>query len=168
MKTFYAGGTFGGVSVASGDVIIMYTYAGDANLDGLVDAADYGYIDNYFQFPGSSGYANGDFNYDGIIDAGDYGIIDNAFQLQGTPFPTGAAAAGSDSATVSAVPEPSACALAMIATCLLCRRSHTPSPQPRSLGTPSASSEPSSCVLGIAAASLLLRRQRRSAHSQLV
>ena len=117
-ETFYAGGTFGGVSVASGDVIIMYTHAGDANLDGLVDAADYGYIDNYFQFPGSSGYANGDFNYDGIIDAGDYGIIDNAFQLQGTPFPTGAAAAGSDSATVSAVPEPSACALAMIATCL--------------------------------------------------
>jgi hypothetical protein len=65
-ETFYAGGTFGGVAANSGDVLIMYTYAGDANLDGLVDAADYGYIDNYFQFPGSSGFANGDFNYDGI------------------------------------------------------------------------------------------------------
>ena len=44
---------------------------------------DYGVIDNYFQFPGTTGYANGDFNYDGIIDAGDYGIIDNTYQLQG-------------------------------------------------------------------------------------
>jgi len=104
-ETFYAGGTFGGVSVNSGDVLVMYTYAGDVNLDGLVDASDYGIIDNYYQFPGTTGYANGDFNYDGIIDAGDYGIIDNAYQLQGAPIPVNAAPAGLSGAT--AVPEPS-------------------------------------------------------------
>jgi len=114
--TFYAGNHFGGVGVNSGDVLVMYTYAGDVNLDGLVDASDYGIIDNYFQFPGTTGYANGDFNYDGIIDAGDYGLIDNAFQLQGPPIPTnGGAAAASHLAAVSAVPEPGVGALMAVA-----------------------------------------------------
>jgi hypothetical protein len=105
-ETFYAGGTFGGVPVNSGDVLIMYTYAGDLNLDGLVDAQDYGIIDNWVQFPGTSGYANGDFNYDGVIDASDYGIIDNTIQLQGPPIPVNAASGGLAAAT--AVPEPAA------------------------------------------------------------
>ena len=75
-----------GQTVDATTVIVKYTYAGDVNLDGLVDAADYGIIDNYYQFPGTTGYANGDFNFDGVIDAGDYGYIDNAFQLQGQPL----------------------------------------------------------------------------------
>ena len=78
-----ATGVWDGHTVDASTVIVKYTYAGDANLDGLVDAADYGMIDNYYQFPGTSGYANGDFNFDGVIDAGDYGYIDNSFQLQG-------------------------------------------------------------------------------------
>jgi hypothetical protein len=61
--------------------------AGDMNFDGLVDAQDYGTIDNWVQFPGTDGYANGDLNYDGVIDAADYGIIDNTIQLQGPPLP---------------------------------------------------------------------------------
>jgi hypothetical protein len=77
---------FSGETVDGSSVLIKYTWAGDLNLDGVVDAGDYGVIDNYFQFPGSSGYANGDFNFDGVIDAGDYGIIDNSFQLQGPPL----------------------------------------------------------------------------------
>jgi hypothetical protein len=72
-------GTWAGQTVTGSSTLAMYTYAGDVNFDGLVDASDYGIIDNYFQFPGTTGYANGDFNYDGVIDAGDYGIIDNTF-----------------------------------------------------------------------------------------
>jgi autotransporter-associated beta strand protein len=103
-------GMFAGQTVTGASTIAMYTYAGDVNFDGLVDASDYGIIDNYFQFPGTTGYANGDFNYDGVIDAGDYGIIDNTFQLQGAPIPTGAGGI----AGVTAVPEPSAaCGLAI-------------------------------------------------------
>ena len=98
--------SFGGFSVSGDDVLVMYTYAGDVNLDGLVDAADYGTIDNYYQFPGTSGYANGDFNFDGIIDAGDYGLIDNAYQLQGAPLVVSDVIAGA--AGVTAVPEPGA------------------------------------------------------------
>jgi hypothetical protein len=77
---------FSGQTVDATTVLVKYTYTGDANLDGQIDAADYGIVDNYFQFPGSSGYFNGDFNFDGVIDAADYGYIDNSFQLQGPPL----------------------------------------------------------------------------------
>jgi hypothetical protein len=75
-----------GHTVDAATAIARYTYAGDANLDGEIDAGDYGRIDNFVQVAGASGYANGDFNYDGFIDAGDYGIIDNNVQAQGAPL----------------------------------------------------------------------------------
>jgi len=90
-------------------------------LDGLVDAADYGVIDNWVQFPGTSGYANGDINYDGVIDAGDYGIIDNTIQLQGAPIPINGAPVGL--LDLTAVPEPASLwALALAAKVLVTRR----------------------------------------------
>ena len=110
---------FGGVPVTGDDVLVMYTYAGDGNLDGVIDGGDYGLIDNNVQIPGAYGYANGDFNYDGVIDGGDYGIIDNNIQAQGAPFPTSGAA---DVSTVTAVPEPSACGFAIVAAGLLSGR----------------------------------------------
>jgi hypothetical protein len=118
-EVFYAGGTFGGVPVASGDVLLMYTYAGDVNFDGLVDAADYGVIDNWVQFPGAFAYANGDFNYDGVIDAGDYGIIDNTIQLQGDPIPVNGAVAGAGLVGVATVPEPASLSVLGVAAASL-------------------------------------------------
>jgi hypothetical protein len=115
----FAGGVWSGVSVNSGDVLVMYTYAGDANLDGTIDGGDYGIIDNFIQVPGAAGYANGDFNYDGAIDGGDYGIIDNNTQAQGAPFPVSASGRLSG---VTSVPEPSACGFAMLTASLLLRR----------------------------------------------
>jgi len=119
-------GTFAGQTVTGASTIAMYTYAGDVNFDGLIDASDYGIIDNYYQFAGTSGYANGDFNYDGVIDAGDYGIIDNTFQLQGAPFPGVGASASSvvnaDFAQRSrAVPEPSLSSVIALAAAGLLR-----------------------------------------------
>jgi hypothetical protein len=105
----------------------MYTYAGDANLDGVIDGGDYGTIDNFVQVPGADGYFNGDFNYDGVIDGGDYGVIDNNIQAQGAGFPTSGSVALSPASTglsgVTAVPEPSACGFAIFAAAgLLGRR----------------------------------------------
>jgi hypothetical protein len=77
---------FSGVTVDGTSVLIKYTYAGDANLDGVIDGGDYGIIDNFVQVPAASGYFNGDFNFDGVIDGGDYGIIDNNVQAQGAPL----------------------------------------------------------------------------------
>jgi len=59
-------------------VLIRYTLAGDANLDGKIDGDDYFKIDSGIAAH-VSGYANGDFNYDGVINADDYFIIDSHF-----------------------------------------------------------------------------------------
>jgi hypothetical protein len=119
--------SFGGFSVSGDDVLVMYTYAGDVNFDGVVDATDYGVIDNWVQFPGTDGYANGDFNYDGVIDAADYGIIDNTIQLQGAPFPgwdsPGSIAIASASLSgVTAVPEPASLSVLGLAAAILVGR----------------------------------------------
>ena len=88
--------TWNGQTIDTTTVIVKYTYAGDLNLDGRVDAQDYGIIDNWVQFPGANGYANGDINYDGVIDAVDYGIIDNTIQLQGPPISPASTAAADE------------------------------------------------------------------------
>ena len=112
---------FAGQTITGSSTIAMYTYAGDANLDGTIDGGDYGIIDNFVQVPNADSYFNGDFNYDGVIDGGDYGIIDNNIQAQGAPFPTSGASVGLSG--VTAVPEPAALSVLGVATAgLLVRR----------------------------------------------
>jgi hypothetical protein len=94
--------SFGNQSVGSSDVLVMYTYAGDMNLNGDIDGDDYFRIDQGFQSGGSlTGYVNGDLNYDGKINADDYFLIDRNYSRQGTAFSVAPALGG-----VSAVPEP--------------------------------------------------------------
>jgi arabinogalactan endo-1,4-beta-galactosidase len=111
----YTGGTFGGVSVSPSDVLIMYTYAGDANLDGIISGDDYAAIDFNVAVPAASGWSNGDFNYDGILSGDDYSAIDFNIVAQGAPFPTGSTA-------VVAVPEPAVAAIGGFVVGLLLRR----------------------------------------------
>jgi hypothetical protein len=82
------GSTFDGLTTTGSDVVVKFTYYGDANLDGKVDGSDYSLIDSAFlanqSHPGSyTAWSNGDFNYDGVIDGSDYTLIDNAFNTQG-------------------------------------------------------------------------------------
>jgi hypothetical protein len=88
------------------DTLVMYTYGGDANLDGKLNVDDYGRIDSNIGL-GSVGWFNGDFNYDGKVNVDDYGILDSNIVIQGAPFQTGAAAT-ERVARLTAVPEPSA------------------------------------------------------------
>jgi hypothetical protein len=75
---------FDGLSVSTNDVLVKYTYYGDADLNGRVDGTDYSLIDTGFASHGSkTGWQNGDFNDDGKIDGSDYSLIDNAFNSQG-------------------------------------------------------------------------------------
>jgi hypothetical protein len=107
--------TFAGQSVDPDDVLVMYTYRGDANLDGKINIDDYGRIDGNVSQSGSVfGWSNGDFNYDGKINIDDYGIIDGNINQQGAVF-SGSLVA------VNAVPEP-ACMMAISLTALLVRR----------------------------------------------
>jgi hypothetical protein len=111
--------TFAGQTVTGSDTLAMYTYGGDANLDGKINVDDYTRID--FNVPlGSSGWYNGDFNYDGKINVDDYTIIDFNVGIQGAQFPTGA---GGGLNGLSAVPEPASISiLALGATAMLRRR----------------------------------------------
>jgi autotransporter-associated beta strand protein len=110
----------------SGDVVIKYTYYGDALLTGSVTTADYTQIDNGFLSGTATGWQNGDFNYDGVINGSDYTLIDNAFNTQGANIATQFASPTAQLAgagTTSAVPEPTTLGLlALAATGLLGRR----------------------------------------------
>ncbi len=67
-----------GYTVDATTALIRYTYAGDENLDGVINGDDYFNIDSGFHAH-STGYANGDLNYDGRIDADDYFLIDSDY-----------------------------------------------------------------------------------------
>ncbi len=90
--------TFDGQAVSSTDVLVKYTYFGDANLDGVVNGSDYTLIDNGFN-NSLTGWHNGDFNYDGIVNGDDYTLIDNAFNTQSAPLAVATAQVQSSSKT---------------------------------------------------------------------
>ncbi|WP_428940775.1 beta strand repeat-containing protein [Fontivita pretiosa] len=77
---------FAGVSGLVGtEVLVKFTYFGDADLSGSIDATDYSLIDNGY-VNSLSGWINGDFDYSGVIDATDYALIDNAYVNQAGPL----------------------------------------------------------------------------------
>ncbi len=113
--------TFDGQPVSKTDVLVKYTYAGDADLSGTVTAADYMLIDTGF-LNHSTGWRNGDFNYDGFINGDDYTLIDNAFNTQGS-VSFAALPAGPAEIIAGAVPEPTTAGLLGVAAVgLLSRR----------------------------------------------
>ncbi len=97
------GQSFDNQSSSATDILIKYTYYGDANLDGVVNGDDYTLIDSGFSI-GEHYWMNGDFNYDGTIDGSDYSLIDNAFNTQSTPL--SATQTAQVAAEIASVPEP--------------------------------------------------------------
>jgi Dockerin type I domain/PEP-CTERM motif len=117
------GSTFEGQTVSSTDVLVKYTYYGDANLDGKVNAADYLAIDSAFNSGTLTGWQNGDFNYDGKVNGDDYTLIDNAFNTQGSVVIAAVPAAPAEQIASAAVPEPASLSVIGISAAgLLLRR----------------------------------------------
>jgi hypothetical protein len=84
---------FNGIAVDDTTVILKFTFVGDANLDGQVDALDYERIDLAIGNSGALGTAQGDLNYDGNVDALDYEQVDlNIGNGVGAPLATQEAA----------------------------------------------------------------------------
>jgi hypothetical protein len=74
-----------GQTVDASAVLVKFTYAGDATLDGKLNVDDYGRIDSSINLP-IRGWFNGDFNLDGKVNVDDYGIIDSNIGIQGPPI----------------------------------------------------------------------------------
>jgi hypothetical protein len=113
--------TLGGIPVAPGDVLVMYTYGGDATLDGKINIDDYVRIDSGIA-GGLTGWSNGDFNYDGKVSIDDYTqFIDPNIANQG---PSLAPAMEFTDTNAVAVPEPSLAFVGGLISCglLRCRR----------------------------------------------
>jgi autotransporter-associated beta strand protein len=114
---------WGGLTIAGNDVLVMYTYGGDATLDGKINIDDYVKIDSGIA-GGYTGWVNGDFNYDGKVSIDDYiTFIDaNIGNQNGFVFPTAGGISGGGLSGVTAVPEPAALTCIGIAAPLLLRR----------------------------------------------
>jgi hypothetical protein len=74
-KTSFAGVT----GLTSSDVLVKFTYAGDANLDGQVDIGDLGLLSGNWQQSGKDWFG-GDFTYEGIVDIADLGALAGNWQ----------------------------------------------------------------------------------------
>jgi hypothetical protein len=71
------------------DVLVKYTYAGDANLDGKVDIGDLGLLAGAWQQLSGKVWFDGDFTYDGAVNIGDLGLLAGNWQkgvAPGTPL----------------------------------------------------------------------------------
>ncbi len=71
----YADGKDGVVTgLSPGQIEVMYTLLGDANLDGIVNGIDFGILSANYGQPVTS-WDQGDFNYDGIVNGIDFGDL---------------------------------------------------------------------------------------------
>ncbi|MGA2440389.1 MAG: dockerin type I domain-containing protein [Tepidisphaeraceae bacterium] len=129
----YADGADGRVSgLSSGQIEIKYTLLGDANLDGLVNAADFTILAANFNQP-VTGWDQGDFNYDGLVNAADFTDLAANFNQS----VSGAAVSGGDAAALDAFAAANGISLANV-------------PEPASAG-----------MMGMAGLGMVRRRRRR-------
>lgn len=82
---------FDGLPADADSLLVKFTYAGDANLDGVVDLDDYrlmdaGYLAGFDGVTKVATWTTGNFNYDGIVDYKDYALADAALLNQGSPL----------------------------------------------------------------------------------
>jgi hypothetical protein len=103
-----------GQSVDATTVLVRYTFAGDADLNGKLDGDDYFRLDAHV---GESGpgvrYADGDFDFNGRVNGDDYFILDRNVSTNG--FATGMDTAASQGISgITAVPEPTVGAIMMM------------------------------------------------------
>jgi hypothetical protein len=115
--------SFDGEPVGPASILVKYTFAGDGNLDGVVDINDLYLLASHFNRSGTA-WTGGDFNYDGVTNARDLGLLANNWQA-GVAAPLGLSLRNSLELLglpVTILPEPSTATL-VLGPLLLLRRS---------------------------------------------
>jgi autotransporter-associated beta strand protein len=118
----YADGADGEVAgLPSGEIEIMYTLLGDANLDGTVNSEDFTpFSHNLGQ---NGGWDQGDFNYDGTINAEDFTPFSHNLGQTAVLASQASALESADGISLTNVPEPASLGLLTLgAVSLLARR----------------------------------------------
>jgi autotransporter-associated beta strand protein len=129
----FADGAVGLVAgLPSGEIEIMYTLLGDANLDGKVNGTDFDLMATNFNQAVTAGWDDGDFNYDDKVNGNDFVLLAANFNQFASQSATSAAdMAALDSFVVANgislanVPEPACGSLILVAEMgILSRRRH--------------------------------------------
>jgi autotransporter-associated beta strand protein len=102
--------------LGSGQIEIIYTLLGDANLDGKVNGADFSLLATNFNDSVTNGWDEGDFNYDGAVNGADFVLLANNFnqfasQTSIADLAAVDAFALNNGISLTSVPEPAAIAL---------------------------------------------------------
>jgi hypothetical protein len=98
---------FSGLPVTSDSILLKYTYYGDIDLNGQVDADDLTVFANNFGRTSGATQVDGDIDFNGTVDADDLTVFANNF-LKGVGSPLGAGGA-------HALPEPQTIGLMALA-----------------------------------------------------
>jgi hypothetical protein len=109
--------SFLGTPVTPTDTLVRFTYRGDTNLDGTLNAADFNAVLSGLT-NSLTGWQNGDINYDGTVNGTDWSLFLSAYNFVlggGLPFSNDASPAGS-------IPEPTSAAILLAGTALFARR----------------------------------------------
>jgi hypothetical protein len=77
--------TFKGVDVVGTDMLVKYTYYGDADLSGHTDLDDFNLFIAGFQ-SGASTWFDGDFDYSGQVNLDDFSLFLAGYNGQGAPL----------------------------------------------------------------------------------
>jgi autotransporter-associated beta strand protein len=104
--------------LASGQIELVYTLLGDANLDGKVNGTDFNLMATNFNQAVTAGWDEGDFNYDGKVNGNDFVLLAanfNQFASQSAISSADVAALNSFAAangiSLNSVPEPASMGL---------------------------------------------------------
>jgi len=99
--------------LASGQIEVMYTLLGDANLDGKVNGTDFTLMAANFNQAVTDGWDKGDFNYDGAVNGTDFTLLAKNFNQSASQSAVSSADlaaldafAAANGISLTSVPEP--------------------------------------------------------------